>query len=65
MTSKPKGRSPDFRVTAMNKTTSKGHRVGAAWIGEKGFISITLDEFVVLSGRDPVTITLFPWEDSK
>lgn len=64
MASKPKGRTPDFNVKAMNKETSRGHRIGAAWLNDNGSISFELDEFVVLFGKDKTTvITLFPWEE--
>lgn len=67
-----KGRTPDFELKAMNKGTERTHRVGAAWVnldgqGEVKSISINLDEFVVLSGKDnDLALTLFPWgEKSK
>lgn len=63
MASKPKGRMPDYQVKAMNKETSRSHRVGAAWLNDNASISIDLDEFVVLAGKDRPVITLFPWED--
>lgn len=63
-----KGRTPDFELKAMNKGTERSHRVGAAWInrnteGDVTSVSINLDEFVVLSGKDnDLSLTLFPWE---
>lgn len=66
-----KGRTPDFELKAMSKGTERAHRVGAAWMnqdkeGNITSISINLDEFVVLSGKDnDLALTLFPWEDRK
>ncbi len=61
-----KGRTPDFELKAMNKGTDRSHRVGAAWMNDNGSISINLDEFVVLSGKDNnLVLSLFPWEEKK
>lgn len=61
-----KGRTPDFELKAMNRGTERSHRVGAAWLNENGSISINLDEFVVLSGREnTLVLTLFPREDKR
>lgn len=61
-----KGRTPDFEAKAMNKENDRSHRVGAAWLNDNGSVSIELDEFVVLTGKDKNTVlTLFPWETKK
>jgi len=66
-----KGRTPDFEMKAMNKGTERAHRVGAAWMnrdkeGNITSISINLDEFVVLEGKNnDLALTLFPWEEKK
>lgn len=61
-----KGRTPDFEAKAMNKENDRSHRVGAAWLNDNGSISIELDEFVVLTGKNKNTVlTLFPWEAKK
>lgn len=64
MASQKKGRTPDYQVKALNKENNRAHRVGAAWLNDNGSISIEIDEFVVLSGKDKyMTVTLFPWDE--
>lgn len=63
MATAKKGRTPDFQVKAMNKENNRSHRIGAAWLNDNGTLSIDIDEFVVISGRDRPVITLFPWEE--
>lgn len=61
-----KGRTPDFEAKALNKENNRSHRVGAAWLNDNGSISIEIDEFVTLSGKDKyMALTLFPWETKK
>lgn len=54
-------RKPDYNIKAQTRTGKKfaGH-VGVAWLSESGNISIKLDAFVVLQGRDDIQITMFP-----
>lgn len=56
---------PDYILKALDKTTGETHRVGAAWLSDKGNLSIAIDRFVVLAGRDAsMQLTLFP-NDNK
>ena len=55
-----KSRSPDFKLMAMPRgNPKKGHRIGAGWKNDDGSVSIVLDHFVRLDGRDDIVITLF------
>lgn len=57
------GRRPDFTVNMLCKDTDplvKG-RIGAAWLGDNGRITIKLDPFVIIDVfRMNPAITLFP-----
>lgn len=55
-----KGRQPDFNLSALDKDTGKKGKVGAAWKNADGTISISLNNFVVLSAQQPLVLTLFP-----
>lgn len=58
---KPKGRSPDYKVAVLDKSTEKRGNVGAAWDNNDGSISIVLNSCVVLDGNNVnLVITLFP-----
>lgn len=61
----PKGRKPDFRLKALNKTTDEKSMVGAGWTNADGSISIDLNAFVVLQGTSDLVLTLFPIGDEK
>ena len=44
----------------MDKLTNDKQRVGAGWQEQDGSVSLILDRFTTLSGRDPITLKLFP-----
>lgn len=56
---------PDYRVCARDRATGKGSRVGAAWKCKGDRISVHLDPFVVLDGRQDLQITLFPIDEPE
>lgn len=65
-----KGRTPDYNVSALDKTTGKKGRIGAAWDNEDGSITMVLNICVVLDTRtQDLNIRLFPndkrqkWEE--
>lgn len=58
--SKQPGRQPDFILSVFDKQTEYKGRVGAAWLNEKGHISIKLNTCVVLRADENLMITLFP-----
>lgn len=61
-----KGRPPDFILKAAPKEdVSAGHRIGAGWKNDDGRISIILDHFVRLDGRDEIMINLFPKDGDR
>ena len=51
---------PDYKVSALSKTTEQRGPVGVAWTQPDGTIRIKLNSFVVLDNRDDLLITLFP-----
>lgn len=53
------GRTPEYKLHAMNKRTDEKSKVGAAWLNESGSISIVLDPFIVLAGSKDLVLTLF------
>lgn len=52
-------RTPDFYLKAMDKETGQKDKVGAAWINDNGSISIVINRFVTLSGKDNINLVLF------
>jgi hypothetical protein len=55
------GRSPDFILRGLNKTTDeKAPHVGAGWQNDDGSISIVFDRFVALPTDKDWVWTLFP-----
>lgn len=63
MAAKKPSRTPDFVVKAMQRETDRSQRIGAAWMNDNGSVSIDLDPFVVLEGKDRPIVTLFPWDE--
>jgi hypothetical protein len=55
-----KGPLPDYRLSALNKSTDETRNIGAAWNQPHGRISIKLDAFTVLQSSPDLIITLFP-----
>lgn len=53
-------RPPEYILKAMDKLTNDKSRVGAGWCEKDGSISLILDRFVTLSGRDSIVLKLFP-----
>lgn len=56
-------RPPDFIIKATTRHSvfpAREGRIGAAWQNENGSITLTLDPFVDISGREDLVITLFP-----
>lgn len=56
-------RKPDFRIKATtrpNVTPKLDGVIGAGWQNEDGSISLKLDPFVTIAGRDDLIITAFP-----
>ena len=61
----PKGKHPHYILTAKSKKEgSFGSRIGAAWMNERGAISIRLSPCVTISDRDDIWIGLFPNKDN-
>lgn len=58
------GRRPDYRLAALNKATEETSNVGAAWMHDKGRISIKLNAFVKLESSKDLILTLFPEKES-
>lgn len=56
-------KQPDYRLVAWEKTTNRSSNVGAAWVSQKGHITIKLDPGVTLSWNDGLSLNLFPAED--
>jgi hypothetical protein len=55
-----KGQLPDYRLSALNKSTDETRNIGAGWKQPNGRISIKLDAFTVLQSSPDLIITLFP-----
>lgn len=53
------GRTPDYDLVVMNKTTQQKGKVGAAWKNNDGRIGIVLNPCVVLSADPNLVIALF------
>lgn len=59
------GRKPDYIIKAATPDSKIWTRVGAAWVNDSGTVSIDLDPFVVLSGRDSPSLVMHPNTDRK
>lgn len=59
----PKGRQPDYKLSALNKQTEERGNIGVAWLAENGRISIKLNSFIVLSASPDLVISLFPFDE--
>lgn len=58
--SKPKPKSPDYKVGCLNKVTGEKGNIGAAWLNNDGTINIVLNNLVVVQASKDLVITLFP-----
>lgn len=52
--------SPTHVVKVLKKSTGQKATVGAAWMNDKGDLSIVLDPCVVLTSDKDIVITVFP-----
>lgn len=52
-------RTPNYILKALDKDYEKKGKIGAAWDNEDSTITIVLDPFVYISGRDNLVLTLF------
>jgi hypothetical protein len=59
------GRMPDYRLSALNKSTNEKNNVGAAWKNDNGTISIRVDYCVVIHSSKDLVLTLFPADYKK
>lgn len=58
-------RKPDYVLRAMDRDTEQSHRVGVGWLNSGSrSVSIRLDRFVTLSGKENPILTLF-WNEEK
>ena len=59
-------RKPDYILRALDRETEQSHRVGCAWMNSaSGSVSIKLDRFVALNGKDNPVLTLFRNEEKE
>lgn len=57
---------PDYILKAKERgSTVSGNRVGAAWEGKRGMISITLDLGITLAWNHNLQLNLFPNEETQ
>lgn len=54
------GRKPDYKLSIV--IDGKYYKVGAAWVNEKGTVSIQLDSFVVLPHGPQVKLMMIPYD---
>ncbi len=54
------GPKPDWRLAALIKGTGYAGNVGVGWTKPNGTISLKLNAFVKLEGKEDLVLTLFP-----
>jgi hypothetical protein len=59
------GRTPDYTLSALNKSNEHKGKIGVAWNNSDGSITIKLNPFVVISAVQGLVINLFPYEGFK
>ncbi len=58
------GRRPDYKVSALSRSSEHKGNIGVAWVNQDGTVSIKLNPFTVLSAAQDLLITLFPNDDA-
>ena len=55
-----KGKKPDYRLSALDKSTDDRGQIGVAWKNTNGSISIVLNPWVQISANRDMVLMLFP-----